>query len=156
WELATDLQCPIDAQVLPGGRLLVAEINGHRVTERDRTGKVLWEYKVQTPIACQRLPNGNTFVSTNHVASVVTPAGKVVFSYQAENGFFIHSIQRLANGHLACISMGGVVREVDAAGKVVRDIPLNEGGGWSGIEGLPGNRYLAVGGGKVREVDAAG
>jgi HEAT repeat protein len=157
WELKTDLQCPIDAQVLPGGRVLVAEINGHRVTERDRNGKILWEHKVNTPIACQRLPNGNTFISTNHVATVVTPAGKEVFSYRADNGFFIHSIQRLANGHLACISMGGVIREVDKAGKVVRDISLtNEGSSWSGIEGLPGNRFLAVGGGKVLEVDAAG
>jgi hypothetical protein len=62
----------------------------------------------------------------------------------------------MRNGHLACISMAGVVREVDARGKVVRDIPLKGGGSWSGIEGLPGNRYLAVGSGMVREVDATG
>ena len=156
WELTKDLQCPIDAQVLPGGRVLVAELNGNRVTERDRNGKILWSHKIPTPIACQRLANGNTFISTNYAALVVTPAGKEVFHYKAENGFFIHSIQRLANGHLACISMGGIVREVDKAGKVVRDIPLNDGGGWSGIEGLPGNRYLAAGSGKVREIDTAG
>ena len=156
WELAKDLQCPIDAQVLPGGRVLVAELNGGRVTERDRSGKILWRHNVQTPIACERLPNGNTFISTNYVATVVTPAGKEVFTYRAEPGFFIHSIHRMRNGHLACISMGGVVREVDGKGKVVRNIPLNEGGGWSGIEGLPGKRYLAVGSGKVREVDATG
>ena len=156
WELTRDLQCPIDAQVLPGGRVLVAELNGQRVTERDRSGKILWEHKVQTPIACQRLANGNTFIATNSVASVVTPMGKEVFSYKAEPGFFIHSIQRLANGHLVCISMGGVVREVDARGKVVRDIMLKDRGSWSGIEGLPGNHYLVVGSGKVREIDATG
>src|SRR5205823_1366834 len=57
WELAGDLRCPIDAQALPGGRVLVAELNGGRVTERDLKGHVLWQYAVNTPIAVQRLPN---------------------------------------------------------------------------------------------------
>src|SRR5262249_23703560 len=55
WEIAVP-GCPIDAQVLPGGRILVAELNGHVVTERDRSGKVHWTHAVNTPIACQRLP----------------------------------------------------------------------------------------------------
>jgi hypothetical protein len=157
WELKEDLKTPIDAQVLPGGRVLVAELNGGRVTERDPKGRVLWQHAVNTPVACQRLPNGNTFIATNYHAFVVTPAGKEVWSYKPEQGFFMHSVQRLTNGHLVTVSMAGVVREVDAAGRVVRNISMQaEGGSWSGIEGLPGNRYLVVGSGKVLEVDAAG
>jgi hypothetical protein len=145
-----------DAQVLPAGRVLVAELDGHRVTERDRKGKILWQHAVQTPIYCRRMSNGNTFISTNHACFVVTPAGKEVFRYSAEGGFFIHSIQQLPNHHIICISMNGAVREIGPDGMVIRTIPLQDCGSWSGIEGLPGNRYLCVGGGKVREIDASG
>jgi len=157
WELGGNLNTPIDAQALPGGRVLIAELNGGRVTERDRNGRILWQHAVNTPIAVERLANGNTFISTNHAAIVVTPAGKKVFSYEPEQGFFMHSVQRLRNGHIVCVSIDGTVREVDARGKEVRSVSIKaEGGSWSGIEGLPGNRYLVCGNGKVIEIDAAG
>jgi hypothetical protein len=101
------LEQPRDAQLLPGGRILIAEVASNRVTERDLSGKV-------------------------------------------------------RNGHLVCLSMSGILREVDSLGKEVRTIRLeqkNPGGcNWSGVEGLPGNRYLAVDlhGGRVIEVDATG
>jgi outer membrane protein assembly factor BamB len=157
WTL-DNLSCPIDAQVLPGNRVLVAELNGNRVSERDRTGKILWEHKVNTPIACQRLTNGHTFIGTNHHLFVVAPDGKEMMSYKPEPGFFIHSVQRQRNGHCVCVSMDGVIREIDPLGKVVRDVPLEIKGGWSGIEGVAGNRYLVCNSsqGRVLEVDAAG
>src|SRR5262249_32663348 len=136
WEVAVP-GCPIDAQVLPGGRFLVAELNAHQVTERDRTGKILWEYKINTPIACKRLPNGYTFIGTNSSLHVITPDGKDVMTYKPEGGFFIHSVQRLDNGHMVCVSMEGAVREIDAAGKEVRTVPLPIRGSWSGVEGVP-------------------
>src|SRR5262249_22142843 len=72
--------------------------------------------------------------------------------------FFIHSVQRLRNGHVVFVSMEGTVREIDAAFKVVCSVPLPIRGGWSGIEGVEGNRYLVVNcnAGKVLEVDRAG
>jgi len=157
WEL-TGLQCPIDAQVLPGGRILVAELNGHKVTERDRTGKVLWAKEVSTPIACQRLANGQTFIGTNHKLLMVAPDGKETWSYTPEKDFFIHSVQRMVNGHYAMVSMAGVCREIDAQGKEIRSLPLPIQGGWSGIETTPGGRYLVVNNsqGKVLEVDSQG
>ncbi len=157
WELG-GLQCPIDAQVLPAGRVLVAELNGNRVTERDRAGKVLWEHKVQTPIACQRLANGVTFIGTNSRLFTVTADGKETWSYTAGNDFFIHSVQRMSNGHYAMVSMAGTLREIDAAGKEVRSLPLPIQGGWSGIESVPGGRYLVANPnhGKVLEIDAQG
>jgi outer membrane protein assembly factor BamB len=157
WEV-NNLECPIDAQVLPGGRLLVAELNGNAVTERDRAGRVLWRHAVNTPIACQRLANGTTFIGTNQRFFVVGRDGKELSSYTPENGFFIHSVQRLRDGHVVCVSMEGTVREVDAGGKVVCSVALPVKGGWSGIEGAPGNRYLVVNNtqGKVLEVDRSG
>src|SRR5262249_55209773 len=134
WEIAADGKttlweitvpgCPIDAQVLPGGRVLVAELNAHQVTERDLKGNVLWTHKINTPIACARFPNGHTFIGTNHSLHVVTPEHQEVMKYVPEPGFFIHSVQRLRNGHMVCVSMDGAVREIDPAGKVVRTVPL--------------------------------
>jgi hypothetical protein len=157
WEI-TGLQCPIDAQVLSGGRILVAELNGNRVTERDRQGKVLWQMHVQTPIACQRLANGHTFIATNQGYLIANKDGTAVLSYQAEGGFFIHSIQIQRNGHVVCVSMEGVVRELDANARVLRNIPLSIQGGWSGIESAPGNHYLVVNNnaGRIQEVNTAG
>ncbi len=156
WELTTDLKSPIDAQVLPNGRVLIAELDGGRVTERDRSGKIVWQHAVVTPIYVRRMTGGNTFISTNHSCLIVTPAGKEVFRYTPEASFFIHSIHQMSNHHIVAISMEGDVREIAPDGKVIRTIPLPERGGWSGIEGLPGNRYLCAGGGKVREIDATG
>jgi HEAT repeat protein len=157
WELG-GLQCPIDAQVLPGGRLLVAELNGNRVTERDRQGKVLWEAHVQTPIACQRLLNGQTFIATNSGYFILSRERTRVVNYEAENGFFIHSIQRQRNGHVVCVSMAGEVRELDAKGRTVRSVSLPIQGGWSGIESAPGGHYLVVNNsnGRIQEVDTTG
>jgi hypothetical protein len=157
WSIG-NLSCPIDAQVLPGGRVLVAELQGNRVTERDPKGNILWQKEINAPIAVQRLANGHTFIGTNQRLLIVNTEGKETWSYQPENGFFIHSVQRLRNGHCAMISMTGTIREVDAEGKVVRSLPLTLAGSWSGIEGVAGNRYLVVNNAqsKVLEVDAAG
>lgn len=154
----SNLLCPIDAQVLPGGRILVAELHGNRVTERDLSGKVLWQVQAQTPITCQRLANGHTFFATNHRAVIVNRDGKEVSAYSPGQGFFIHSIQRQRNGHLIMVSMAGVLREVDAAGRTVRSFILPGKNSWSGVEGIPGGRYLAVNNaeGKVVEMDATG
>jgi hypothetical protein len=57
----TGLLRPRDAQVLPGQRVLVAELN--RVTERDPRGKILWEKQLQQPLSVQRLRNGNFFIT---------------------------------------------------------------------------------------------
>jgi hypothetical protein len=158
WEL-TGLSQPRDAQALPGGRVLVAEVTAGQVTERDRKGAILWSHKVQDPAYVERLPNGNTFIGTHDRAFEVTPAGKEVPVYQAEAGFFIHSMYRKANGNVVCLSMAGCLREVTRAGKVAVTFQLdNAGRNWCGVQGLPGGRYLAVdyNQGHVLELDAKG
>src|SRR5262249_48184709 len=45
WSLG-DLQGPIDAHVLTGDRVLIAEHHGSRVTERNLRGAVLWEKRL--------------------------------------------------------------------------------------------------------------
>jgi hypothetical protein len=161
WELRNG-NMPRDAQVLPGGRVLVCECgNVHRVAEYEiRSGKLLWSHPVNDPAYAQRLANGNTFIATHNDCCEVTPKGLEVYKHTAEHGFFIHSTHRMANGHIVWLSMTGTVRELSPDGKQVRqlDLPQARGGNWSGVEGLPGNRYLAVelNQGRVIEVDAKG
>jgi hypothetical protein len=157
WEIA-NLQCPIDAQALPDGRVLIAELHGQRVTERERSGRVVWQHAVNTPIGCQRLANGHTFIVTNHRVFTVAPDGKETSSYSPESSFFIHSAQRRPNGNVVLLSMAGGLREVDAAGKEIRSLTLPGSGGWSGVSALGGGRYLVVNNtdGRVLEIDSQG
>ena len=63
WEIK-NLQFPTDLLVLPGNRVVIAEQNDNRISERDTTnGKEIWEYQADEPIALQRLTNGNIVVT---------------------------------------------------------------------------------------------
>jgi hypothetical protein len=161
WELRSVLG-PMDAQILPGGRVLVAENLGRRVTERDRDGAIKWQYQVaNNPIACERLPNGNTFIATYTQVMEVTPAQQVVYSHGNRPGFYIFSARKLRNGHILCMSAQGVIIEMDAAnGQELRRVQVGHpgAGGWCSVEALPGGRYLVavMNQNKVLEVDAAG
>jgi outer membrane protein assembly factor BamB len=156
------LNCPRDAQILPGGRILITEVNDHKIREREiATSKVLWEHDIQDPSFVRRLPNGNTFIADHQHCYEVTTNGKRVFEYTPKDrgGEIIHSIDRRPNGNVVCLMMGGLLREVDREGKVVREFQAkNTGGNWCGVQALPGNRYLCVefNSSEVIEYDAAG
>jgi HEAT repeat protein len=158
WKI-TGLQGPMDAQVLPGGRVLIAENSGQRVTERDLTGAVRWQHSLNnTPIACQRLPNGNTFIATYNEVLEVTPTHQVVYSHNRGPGFYLFSAQKLRNGHIVCMTAQGWILELDAAtGKELRTVNLGQHG-WCGVEALPGGKFLValMAPGQVREVDDRG
>jgi HEAT repeat protein len=156
-----NLQGTNDVQLLPGGRVLVAERNGSRVTERDRKGNILWQYHAPgSPISCQRLPSGNTLVATFGELLEVTPDGKVARQHKHPSGFR-HAV-RLRNGNVLYISSNGQVVELDPDFKQVRTVtPENftSGAGyWASVELLPTGRYLLALGGasKVVEIDQAG
>src|SRR5262249_19986314 len=155
WEL-TNLPGPMEAQVLPGGRVLIAESNGHLVTERDQRGNVLWQVKTEgdSPTGCQRLANGNTFVSTYTTAREYARDGKQVYSIKLPGS---NAIRRARNGHVIYTTTDEVV-EMDAAGNRVRAVKIPHESMWVGIEDLPGDRYLLAssGAGRVIEVDKTG
>jgi hypothetical protein len=147
---------PIDAHMLGGGRVLIADCDANRVVEMNRQGRVLWSHTITGPVCCQRLANGNTFIAARGVLTEVTRDGKTVFTVP-RGGYYA---QKLRNGHVLCIDIQGVVLELDTAGKEVGRI--NVGGGtvqsWACVEALANGRYLVALGsnGKVLEVDGAG
>jgi len=157
----TGLSGPNDARLLPGGRVLVAERNANKFTERDQTGKVLWEYTMNDgAIAVDRLPNGNTLCAGWTTVCEVTKDGKVVWTFSC--GLGVRYAYRLKNGSFLIASANGPVVELDAKGKEVRQItPQNHGGGtgyWSSVELLSNGRYLMALGssGKIVEIDKDG
>jgi HEAT repeat protein len=141
WKLQ-GLQFPVDAQVLPGERVLIAEANGMRVTERNTKGEVLWEKRVQTqPVSCQRLANGNTFIACRNQLLEVDRNGKEVYTYNRPN-FDILGAQKLRNGQYGFVTGTGAFVRVDAAGKEQKSFPVGQGLTFSGIDVLPSGRLL--------------
>jgi outer membrane protein assembly factor BamB len=146
----------MDAQVLPGGRVLLAESNGRAISERDLKGNVLWQKTFDfEPTGCQRLPNGNTFVPNFGTVRELSPDGKELYSFKLPGGS--NAIKRHRNGHVVC-AVGTAILELDTAGRKVRSIPLPAPAMYVGIEDLPGDRFLVANSssGDVLEVDAAG
>jgi hypothetical protein len=157
WSLEEAVR-PIDVQMLPGGRVLVAEHGNGRVTERDLKGKVLWEHKVASqPVSCQRLAGGNTFIVTYNDLLEVTPAGKEVFKTHID-GAMIWNGQRLPNGHMVYVQSNSLVVELDARGKEVARVNVGNTGGWASVERLTNGHYLVAlySGRKVVEIDSNG
>jgi HEAT repeat protein len=166
WEAAPDrslrfelkgLEGPMEAQVLPGGRVLVAESNAHKVTERDLKGNVLWTLstKGHEPTGCQRLPNGNTFVSTFGKAMEFARDGTSVFAFDLPHGS--NAIRKHRNGHVIFTTDDWIL-ELDTTGKEVRRIPLPKESMWVGLRDLPGDRFLVANSssGRVLEIDRTG
>jgi outer membrane protein assembly factor BamB len=154
------LQGPIDARILPGGRVLIAEYQGQVVTERDLHGKILWEKRLTgNPTVCQRLPNGNTFIATYHQLLEVTRGGKEVYLHTPDPAKGnIYSAQKLPNGRILCISSLGWLLEIDSGtGKVYKALRATGSSPYS-VEALSGGRFLIANynQNKVLEVDAAG
>jgi hypothetical protein len=150
------------AQALPGNRVLVAENMGNRVVERDAQGNVVWEYRTNNnPIACQRLPNGNTFIATYNQVLEVTPEKKEVMTYSGGPAFYLFSAERTKDGRVVCMTAQGELIELDAAdGKQLNKFRAIQGGGWCSAQALPNGRYLVASmsnnGGQIREIDAQG
>ncbi len=156
-----------DLWVLPGGNLLFT--TGHGVLEVTRDKQVVFKYESKSEIyACQRLPDGNTFIGECNTGRLleVAPDGRIVKEIRllpegVDGGHgYMRNARKLPNGHyLVTHTKAHVVREYDAEGKMVREIPA-KGGPHSVARLDNGNTIIAVGdmpgGSRVFEVDPAG
>jgi hypothetical protein len=108
WEVKTP-DMPFTAIRLPDGNTLIGCTLGHLVIEVNPEGKVIWQLSnddlAGKPLndACgvQRLPNGNTVVTSHHATASqiklieVTRDKKVVWSHTDDKKFGIHHFQIL-------------------------------------------------------------
>lgn len=147
---------PIDAQWLPDGRLLVGDSRDSLIYEMDTLGHIGWKHSGVAPTSLQRLPNGNTVVSTYQSILEITREGKTVFAYKTQ-GHTYHA-RKLPDGHYIWIDACGEIGELDEKGTLLAKVKLGNSLAWGSIERLRNGRYLvALGGvGKVQEVDMTG
>lgn len=137
---------PLDVQVIGPNRLLLCEYSDRRVTERDFKGNVLWQHAVNLPIACQRLPNGYTFIATRQQLLIVDRDGKEQFShaFQGAPGN-LSAAQRLRNGQFLVVTTAGRCMLLDPQGRELKGFqmgPVYSLGG--AVEMLPNGRILAA------------
>jgi hypothetical protein len=165
WEYATS-HCN-DLWALPNGNLLFN--TGHGVKEITRQKAIVFSYESPSEIyACQRLPNGNTFIGECNAGRLleVAPDGKLVKEVRllpaGKDGghLYIRNARQLANGNYLVAHYGEqVVREYNPEGRKVREIPA-PGGPHSVLRLSDGNTLIAcgdmAGGAHVTEVDRDG
>jgi len=156
-----------DLWILPDGNFLF--VIDHGVKEVTQDKKVVFNYRSKSEIyACQRLPNGNTFIGECNAGRLleVDPSGKIVKQVrllpEGEDGghLYMRNARRLPNGHYLVTHYGQqTVKEYDAAGKVVTEIRA-PGGPHSAIRLPNGNTLVACGDmgnrANVFEVDKTG
>ncbi|MGA7723463.1 MAG: hypothetical protein WCA84_20025 [Ignavibacteriaceae bacterium] len=156
-----------DIWLLPNGNLLFNTGNG--VKEVTRKKEVIFSYESKSEIyACQRLPNGNTFIGECNSGSLleVSPAGKIVKKINlipdgADGGhLFMRNARKLQNGNYLVAHYGlDKVCEYDSTGKIIMEIPI-KGGPHSVIRLPNGNTLIACsdhnGEPRVVEVDKLG
>jgi hypothetical protein len=156
WQI-DGLASPLDAEVLSGRRVLIAEHDTKRVTERNLKGEVLWEKKFSDPpIHAQRLPGGATFIATRKLLLEVDRSGKEVVRYHSPDT--IVTARRFRDGRIGCIEKSSYL-ELDAAGKERKRFAVGSGVyTTNALTLLPGDHMLitAYGGGTVQEYDPSG
>jgi HEAT repeat protein len=157
WQI-DGLVYPMDARMVGADRVLIAEFSNGQVTERNTKGEVLWTKKIQYPVACQRLPNGETFIVTRNQLVQVDRAGKEVFTHPRPTSDIMAG-QKLRNGQIVYITNTGNMVRIDSTGKELKTVtvaPLQVFG--SNIDVLPNGRILApqYNNNKVAEYDLDG
>ena len=115
---------PLDAEPLPGNRVLLAENQGNRVTIRSRTGKVLWEYPVTSPIAAQALPGGRIFIATRTDLFVVDRQGNRIRDWNRPAGEVYMRATALPDGGLGVVTLRQKFMRLNAAGEVLDTFPV--------------------------------
>jgi HEAT repeat protein len=131
------LQYPVDAWVIGGNRVLIAEYSGQRVSERDFNGKVLWSKTGLQGRATnvQRLANGNTVISSDQEVIEVDRSGKNVFSKNFRGQFNLVAACKARNGEFVVLTGQGQCLQLDATGKELRSFNAGRDGSWtSGLD----------------------
>jgi len=156
-----------DLTVLPNGNLLFN--TGHGVREVTSGKAVVFNYESSSAIyACQRLPNGNTFIGECNSGRLleVTPKGGIAKEVsllpigQDGGSAFMRNARCLENGHFLVAHYGlDEVREYDQNGKLI--FTFDAPGGPHSVARLPnGNTLISTadhkGGPRLVEVDASG
>ncbi len=113
WKFSVPVGYPVDAHLLAGNRVLLAEYQGNRVTERDLKGDIKWEFACGgNPFSVQRLPNGNTFIAMQGRLLEINRNKQEVWSYQRPTNDMLRA-RKLPTGEIAFVTNGGAYIRMD-------------------------------------------
>jgi hypothetical protein len=153
----TGLTSPVDARVLPGRRVLIAEEAGQKVSEYSFNGRLLWERSFdEGPVSVQRLPNGNTFVATYFRVHEVRRDGSVASTFDlGDNRGRISDANKLPSGGIVCLFNDNTLVFFGRDGKARADAKMDS---WGGVDALKNGHVLVsqIQANKIAEVDGAG
>ncbi|MGH7225586.1 MAG: hypothetical protein ACRELF_20405, partial [Gemmataceae bacterium] len=158
WSI-NNVSSPLDAVVLPGNRVLVAERGRGHVTERDFQGKIVWQKQAAGAVNVQRLPNGHTFIASFAGAiAEVDRNGKEIYTIPKVPGNVL-AAYRSRRGEIVCVTNDNQCRFLDTTGKQLRIFPVKYPLGSMGcLDVRRDGRVLiaAFRAGKVMEYDSQG
>lgn len=151
---------PVAAQVVGRDRVLIAEYQAGRVTERDLKGNVVWEKAAGgNPIGVQRLANGHTFIVMQNRLVELDRGGKEHFNLQRPQHDIMRAI-KLRNGEVVFVTNNGVLTRME--GKTQRVLKTFNVGQpqilFGGIDVMPNGHILVpiFQANRVVEYDAEG
>ena len=152
WEV-TNVQFPTDAIVLPGNRVVIAEQNTNRVSERDTaTGKEIWATNFNQPVGLQRLSNGNIVVVGRQQIIEWDKDRKAVATITRQQ-FDIVAGAKLRNGDFAVYTQQGLIVTYDKSGKQLDQFNAGRGNYNSTMQVLPNGKILISQFRGIAEVD---
>lgn len=139
-----------DVWMLPNGNILFNTGKGVKEVTRDK--QVVFQYESKSDIyACQRLPNGHTFIGESNSGKLleVAPDGQIVKQISllpdtVDAGYaFMRNARRLSNGNYLVSHYGlDKVCEYNKKGRLVMEIPVT--GGPHSVVRLPGGNTLVA------------
>lgn len=138
------LRNPIDAVVLPGNRVLIADSVADCVTERDFQGRILWQKQIASPVNAQRLPNGNTFIaSPNGPIVEVNREGKEMYRIPKVHGGLLAAYRR-PGGDIVCTTADGQCRLLDTRGNQLKSFAAGHGRASMGKLDVATNGHILI------------
>jgi len=141
WKI-NGLMNPRDVQVLGNDRILIAEWNAQRVSERNRRGEILWQKQTpgSWPLGAQRLRNGHTFISCNNKLLEVDRGGNEVFSINRPRQDVVMA-RRMRRGEIVLVSTTSRVIRMDTTGKEIKSFGVQMA--WqTGVNILPNGHVI--------------
>jgi hypothetical protein len=164
WQI-DGLTLPMDAIVVGKDRVLIAEQNAQRVSERDFRGAEIWAQTLPAvhgmqslPIGLQRLPNGNTLiVCRSHIVEWDSERKTVGKPYERGQQDIVGAT-KLRNGEMIVLTQQGNCIRLDNDGKELNNrspnsrmfIPFGY------IDALPSGHALVTHQNNIAELDGDG
>jgi outer membrane protein assembly factor BamB len=144
WKFSVENTYPVDARIVGPDRVLLAEYNGRRVTERDFKGNIIWSHQINgNPISAQRLPGGNTFIVSPNRLVEVDRKGAEVFAWDRPPHDIIRGFKTRRGEVIVITNQGNLTRLDGKTRKEIKSFVVGHVGNLFGsIDVLPNGHIL--------------